>query len=178
MQQKNRIAAKHMREQREMAFVVQQHGRVLKKNILVIGKVFKAQLEKVLVAEATVKVFKRMTFSSEKPISSYGVSLTSRAPDRNVLFFCKPREKGFSVKLSCSRKVKLDVTDESAQKGFQEDNLVALRHRTATAGSDVVQSGRPIFDDFFQHLWPYIGNNTANVVSQMVKRLWLIRIDQ
>ncbi|GFT58995.1 hypothetical protein TNCV_186051 [Trichonephila clavipes] len=46
------------------------------------------------------------------------------------------------------------------------------------AGSDVVQSGRPIFDDFFQHLWPYIGNNTANVVFQMVKRLWLIRIDQ
>ncbi|GFT04985.1 uncharacterized protein TNCV_4745131 [Trichonephila clavipes] len=42
--------------------------------------------------------------------------------------------------------------------------------RTATAGSDVVQSGRPIFDDFFQHLWPYIGNNTANVVFQMVKR--------
>ncbi|GFW37478.1 transposable element Tcb2 transposase [Trichonephila clavipes] len=50
--------------------------------------------------------------------------------------------------------------------------------RTATAGSDVVQSGRPIFDDFFEHLWPYIGNNTANVVFQMVKRLWLIRIDQ
>ncbi|GFW93538.1 hypothetical protein TNCV_47411 [Trichonephila clavipes] len=46
--------------------------------------------------------------------------------------------------------------------------------RTATVGSDVVQSGRPIFDDFFQH----IGNNTANVVFQMVKRLWLIRIDQ
>ncbi|GFX91281.1 hypothetical protein TNCV_1246961 [Trichonephila clavipes] len=39
---------------------------------------------------------------------------------------------------------------------------------TAMAGSDVVQSGRPIFDDFFQHLWPYIGNNTANVVFQMV----------
>ncbi|GFX90341.1 hypothetical protein TNCV_3849161 [Trichonephila clavipes] len=54
----------------------------------------------------------------------------------------------------------------------------ALVSRTATAGSDVVQSGRPIFDDFFQHLWPYIGNNTANVVFQMVKRLWLIRIDQ
>ncbi|GFU34802.1 hypothetical protein TNCV_2319961 [Trichonephila clavipes] len=51
-------------------------------------------------------------------------------------------------------------------------------HMTATAGSDVVQSGRPIFDDFFQHLWPYIGNNMANVVFQMVKRLWLIRIDQ
>ncbi|GFX52670.1 hypothetical protein TNCV_3979731 [Trichonephila clavipes] len=54
----------------------------------------------------------------------------------------------------------------------------ARRLGTATAGSDVVQSGRPIFDDFFQHLWPYIGNNTANVVFQMVKRLWLIRIDQ
>ncbi|GFV60894.1 hypothetical protein TNCV_925081 [Trichonephila clavipes] len=50
--------------------------------------------------------------------------------------------------------------------------------KTATAGSDVVQSGRPIFDNFFQHLWPYIGNNTANVVFQMVKRLWPIRIDQ
>ncbi|GFV50281.1 adhesion G protein-coupled receptor B2 [Trichonephila clavipes] len=64
------------------------------------------------------------------------------------------------------------------------NNLVALHfkydfwHRTATAGSDVVQSGRPIFDDFFQHLWPYIGNNTANVVFQMVKRLWLICIGQ
>ncbi|GFS99657.1 uncharacterized protein TNCV_1972231 [Trichonephila clavipes] len=35
-----------------------------------------------------------------------------------------------------------------------------------------------IFDDFFQHLWPYIGHNTANVVFQMVKRLWLIRIER
>ncbi|GFX25062.1 hypothetical protein TNCV_4260291 [Trichonephila clavipes] len=50
--------------------------------------------------------------------------------------------------------------------------------RTATAGSDVVQSRRPISDDFFQHLWPYIGNNTANVIFQMVKRLWLFRIDE
>ncbi|GFW87712.1 hypothetical protein TNCV_4486771 [Trichonephila clavipes] len=49
---------------------------------------------------------------------------------------------------------------------------------TAMVGSVVVESGRPNFDDFFQHLWPYIGNNTANVVFQMVKRLWLIRIDQ
>ncbi|GFX87769.1 hypothetical protein TNCV_2190451 [Trichonephila clavipes] len=54
----------------------------------------------------------------------------------------------------------------------------SVGRKTATAGSDVVQSGRPIFDDFFQLLWPYIGNNTANVVFQMVKRLWLIRIDQ
>ncbi|GFW86176.1 hypothetical protein TNCV_4778891 [Trichonephila clavipes] len=69
-------------------------------------------------------------------------------------------------------------------RGLYSYNLMALHlkydfwHMTATAGSDVVQSGRPIFDDFFQHLWPYIGNNTANVVFQMVKRLWLIRIDQ
>ncbi|GFV02871.1 adhesion G protein-coupled receptor B2 [Trichonephila clavipes] len=52
---------------------------------------------------------------------------------------------------------------------YSKDNLVTLHfkydfwHRTSTAGSDVVQSGRPIFDDFFQHLWPYIGNNTTNV---------------
>ncbi|GFW47954.1 hypothetical protein TNCV_2401411 [Trichonephila clavipes] len=59
---------------------------------------------------------------------------------------------------------------------FKLENLTYLS--TASAGSDVVQSGRPIFDDFFQHLWPYIGNNTANVVFQMVRRLWFIRIDQ
>ncbi|GFV40561.1 adhesion G protein-coupled receptor B2 [Trichonephila clavipes] len=67
---------------------------------------------------------------------------------------------------------------------YSKDTLVVLHfkydfwHTTATAGSDVVQSGRPIFDDFFQHLWPYIGNNTVNVVFRMVKRLWFIRIDQ
>ncbi|GFW22276.1 hypothetical protein TNCV_1430301 [Trichonephila clavipes] len=66
----------------------------------------------------------------------------------------------------------LKVKEKATEVGNRE---VA---RTATAGSDVVQSGRPIFDDFLQHLWPYIGNNTANVVFQMVKRLWLIRIDQ
>ncbi|GFV41932.1 adhesion G protein-coupled receptor B2 [Trichonephila clavipes] len=65
-----------------------------------------------------------------------------------------------------------------------KENLVALHFKydsgigLTTAGSDVVQSGGPIVDDFFQHLWPYIGNNTANVVFQMVKRLWLIRINQ
>ncbi|GFS65184.1 adhesion G protein-coupled receptor B2 [Trichonephila clavipes] len=72
----------------------------------------------------------------------------------------------------------------SIDMNSSKDNLVVLHfkydfwHMTAMAGSDVAQCGRPIFDDFFQHLWPYIGNNTANVVFQMVKRLWLIRIDQ
>ncbi|GFT82022.1 hypothetical protein TNCV_3909601 [Trichonephila clavipes] len=66
-------------------------------------------------------------------------------------------------------------------KKFRDNRWVrhlSLTCWTATAGSNVVHSERPIFDDFFQHLWPYIGNNTANVVFQMVKRLWLIRIDQ
>ncbi|GFS72480.1 hypothetical protein TNCV_2116251 [Trichonephila clavipes] len=74
----------------------------------------------------------------------------------------------------------LNVTSETPRTPREALQTAALKHScvTATAGSDVVQSGRPIFDDFFQHLWPYIGNNTANVVFQMVKRLWLIRIDQ
>ncbi|GFY18484.1 uncharacterized protein TNCV_2397111 [Trichonephila clavipes] len=69
----------------------------------------------------------------------------------------------------------------SPYKGASSGIAIGRTHRvmwTATAGSDVVQSGRPIFDNFFQHLWPYIGSNTANVVFQIVKRLWLIRIDQ
>ncbi|GFV56539.1 hypothetical protein TNCV_3551101 [Trichonephila clavipes] len=71
------------------------------------------------------------------------------------------------------------TTNKAAQPFFSDRNPgVEWIRGTATAGSDVVQSERPIFDDFFQHLWPYIGNNTANVVFQMVKRLWLIRIDQ
>ncbi|GFV94892.1 uncharacterized protein TNCV_1028901 [Trichonephila clavipes] len=60
-----------------------------------------------------------------------------------------------------------ETTKENSKK---QATAVAVAYKlysilgTATAGSDVVQSGRPIFDDFFQHLWPYIGNNTANVV--------------
>ncbi|GFV90903.1 hypothetical protein TNCV_3616651 [Trichonephila clavipes] len=49
--------------------------------------------------------------------------------------------------------------------------VVVLDKTKQLTATDVVQSGRPIFDEFFQHLWPYIGNNTANVVFQMVKRL-------
>ncbi|GFV05869.1 hypothetical protein TNCV_2552361 [Trichonephila clavipes] len=74
---------------------------------------------------------------------------------------------------TCSSVHDLELAVQDLWTHLPQDNI-----RTATAGSDVVQSGRPIFDDFFQHLWPYIGNNTANVVFQMVKRLWLIRIDQ
>ncbi|GFW31105.1 uncharacterized protein TNCV_2576871 [Trichonephila clavipes] len=77
--------------------------------------------------------------------------------------------------------IKIDTNSERSMK-FQKELRSRISdyrdiYKTATAGSDVVQSGRPIFDDFFQHLWPYIGNNTANVVFQMVKRLWLIHID-
>ncbi|GFV95089.1 hypothetical protein TNCV_3708841 [Trichonephila clavipes] len=83
-----------------------------------------------------------------------------------------------------SNKVCRSSVKNQAQRlpGVHPDHTATASGRgsngTATAGSDVVQSGRPIFDDFFQHLWPYIGNNTANVVFQMIKRLWLIRIDQ
>ncbi|GFX65109.1 hypothetical protein TNCV_452471 [Trichonephila clavipes] len=73
---------------------------------------------------------------------------------------------------------KLKLLNQNNLKHKQSTGPALSGPRSATAGSDVVQSGRPIFDDFFQHLWPYIGNNTANVVFQMVKRLWLIHIDQ
>ncbi|GFS51242.1 hypothetical protein TNCV_3533211 [Trichonephila clavipes] len=73
--------------------------------------------------------------------------------------------------------LRCSVEDDLTLNTHSESNNGHLEE-TATTGSDVVQSGRPIFDDFFQHLWPYIGNNTANVVFQTVKRLWLIRIDQ
>ncbi|GFT50245.1 hypothetical protein TNCV_3622961 [Trichonephila clavipes] len=72
-----------------------------------------------------------------------------------------------------TRRVKGDMHDKSVYSS----NVIPWVW-TATDGSDGVQSGRPIFDDFFQHLWPYIGNNTANVDFQIIKRLWLIRIDQ
>ncbi|GFV81501.1 hypothetical protein TNCV_52251 [Trichonephila clavipes] len=70
------------------------------------------------------------------------------------------------------------VEESGCRLNLSRLNVLGLYSWSATAGSDVVQSGRTIFDDFFQPLWPYIGNNTVNVVFQMVKRLWLIRIDQ
>ncbi|GFS61199.1 hypothetical protein TNCV_3104621 [Trichonephila clavipes] len=75
----------------------------------------------------------------------------------------------------------LSDADEESETRMSKNALRTGRRQvveTATAGSDVVQSGRQFSMDFFRHLWPYIGNNTANVVFQMVKRLWLIRIDQ
>ncbi|GFV10224.1 uncharacterized protein TNCV_3661761 [Trichonephila clavipes] len=50
-----------------------------------------------------------------------------------------------------------------AAENWRPPSLTKTFRKTATTGSDVVPSGRPIFDDFFHHLWPYIGNNTANV---------------
>ncbi|GFU96274.1 hypothetical protein TNCV_88511 [Trichonephila clavipes] len=65
-----------------------------------------------------------------------------------------------------------------SNRNIEKRDLENSRMEAYKTATDVVQSGRPIFDDFFQHLWPYIGNNTVNVVFQMVKRLWLIRLDQ
>ncbi|GFV89647.1 hypothetical protein TNCV_1576201 [Trichonephila clavipes] len=82
-----------------------------------------------------------------------------------------------NLKAVVDREVRLNGLSYSSASSFYFGEHCAPA-TTATAGSDVVQSGRPIFDDFFQHLWPYIDNNTTNIVFQMVKRLWLIRIDQ
>ncbi|GFY24277.1 hypothetical protein TNCV_1013261 [Trichonephila clavipes] len=90
-----------------------------------------------------------------------------------------PQEKGKDVLLASKQK-KCVVPDDgplASGKLYAKDDF-RLEKMTATAGSDGVQSGRPIFDDFFPTFVPHIGNNTANVVFQMVKRLWLIRIDQ
>ncbi|GFX97908.1 hypothetical protein TNCV_4905591 [Trichonephila clavipes] len=95
------------------------------------------------------------------------------------------------------RNIRTEGNVETAQQSVVDDPFVSTRLRscqlgisrttlcrifygqwTATVGLDVIQSGRPIFNDFFQHLWPYIRNNTTNVVFQMVKRLWRIRIDK
>ncbi|GFW66905.1 hypothetical protein TNCV_4687901 [Trichonephila clavipes] len=51
------------------------------------------------------------------------------------------------------------------------------REVTAMAGSDVVQSGLPIFDDF-SNICGRISAITRRMLSlQMAKRLWLILID-
>ncbi|GFY09654.1 hypothetical protein TNCV_381491 [Trichonephila clavipes] len=71
-----------------------------------------------------------------------------------------------------------DSDGENAYPVLKSSEMRNIMKKDCHGCSDVVPSGRPIFDDFFQHLWPYIGNNTANVVFQMVKCLWLIRIDQ
>ncbi|GFV50831.1 putative transposable element [Trichonephila clavipes] len=56
-------------------------------------------------------------------------------------------------------------THDSALHTLILQNLIVtsfLAHsRTATTGSDVAQSGRPIFDDFFQHLWISFTPNAA-----------------
>ncbi|GFV66029.1 uncharacterized protein TNCV_1440361 [Trichonephila clavipes] len=54
---------------------------------------------------------------------------------------------------------------------YSKDNLVALHFkydfwdRTTTAGSDVVQSGRPIFDDFFANICGRISAITRRMLS-------------
>ncbi|GFU61030.1 hypothetical protein TNCV_4436601 [Trichonephila clavipes] len=84
----------------------------------------------------------------------------------------KGRRSSKKIQVDCAISVSLIIRQRSTIGKF------APPGKTATAGSDVLQSGRPIFDEFLKHLSSYIGNNSANVVFQMVKRLWLIRIDQ
>ncbi|GFU49378.1 uncharacterized protein TNCV_2161801 [Trichonephila clavipes] len=68
--------------------------------------------------------------------------------------------------------LKIEIDDPASSRNILKFQG-AKSGKTATAGSGCSQSGRPIFDDSFQHLWPYIGNNTANVVFQMVKHFGL-----
>ncbi|GFX66226.1 hypothetical protein TNCV_342001 [Trichonephila clavipes] len=74
-----------------------------------------------------------------------------------------PHGKGLVTPV-VSRSLEHHTGDRTILLGFTPISREDTLGRTATAGSDVVQSGHPIFDDFFQHLWPYIGNNTADVV--------------
>ncbi|GFT01812.1 hypothetical protein TNCV_4206041 [Trichonephila clavipes] len=131
---------------------------------------------------------------------SVQVSVCGASKSRETIlnFTSKLNSNDGSKKRKTTREVNdvvLDRALETATEWYEQQSAVLLNYYcsresetfqqknegvqwTATAGSDVVQSGRPIFDNFFQHLRPYIGNNTANVVFQMVERLWLIRIDQ
>ncbi|GFT47070.1 hypothetical protein TNCV_3747281 [Trichonephila clavipes] len=117
-------------------------------------------------------------FSASAPVSTCseggGSSIVRQSYWSPISGSCSPPRKTPRVPFAHSKNFKIARLKIRRRLRFRAPGLL----RTATAGSDVVQSGRPIFDDFFQHLWPYIGNNTANIVFQMVKRLWLIRIDQ
>ncbi|GFW82778.1 hypothetical protein TNCV_3493481 [Trichonephila clavipes] len=112
--------------------------------------------------ESLLSNYKKNDYSNHDIINSYINQQGKLSPDQIRLYCCN------------NVTVKTKAKDGVENLFFSQTSQA----RTSTAGSDVVQSGRPIFDDFFQHLWPYIDNNTANVVFQMVKRLWLIRIDQ
>ncbi|GFS98621.1 hypothetical protein TNCV_2987471 [Trichonephila clavipes] len=119
----------------------------------------------------TAKNIEKVSEAGRRFQSAYEIKSASQAELKDMAK--NEFQKCFSMSITRSGKSELFLKGLiSKEDAFQQFNW------TATAGSDVVQSGRPIFDDFFQHLWPYIGNNTANVVFQMVKRLWLIRIDQ
>ncbi|GFU60258.1 hypothetical protein TNCV_4249571 [Trichonephila clavipes] len=69
-----------------------------------------------------------------------------------------PHEPGASFPLYVDENMSREPCDTTLH--MHSDKILKLIEgfnvETATAGSDVVQSGRPIFDDFFQHLWPAI----------------------
>ncbi|GFY08774.1 hypothetical protein TNCV_4659671 [Trichonephila clavipes] len=54
------------------------------------------------------------------------------------------------------------MTDKQPLTLFHDGHNLALPIRTATAGSDVVQSGRPIFDDF---------SNICGRISAIIRRM-------
>ncbi|GFY14142.1 hypothetical protein TNCV_3613311 [Trichonephila clavipes] len=97
-----------------------------------------------------------------------------------ALFWPKPVQllvsHVFRKSRSCAlvEKIPILIDAGSCEKQWTENEIAKDCH--GWLGCSPIWTS--IFDDFFQHLWLYIGNNTANVVFQKVKRLWLIRIDQ
>ncbi|GFX94720.1 uncharacterized protein TNCV_4799971 [Trichonephila clavipes] len=122
------------------------------------------------------------TASNNEPSNTFNISKRLKRNSKNRKRRAKEQKAEIEVKMTNHTPKNSYIHYDSEEEDmiiYNVDEILMDDHvRTATAGSDIVQSGRPIFNDFFQHLWPFIGNNTANVVFQMVKRLWLIRIDQ
>ncbi|GFS94249.1 hypothetical protein TNCV_2013351 [Trichonephila clavipes] len=80
-----------------------------------------------------------------------------------------PFELLFGTKMKSCQDIEIvELLNDEILAQFQEqrDALRQDAKKTAMADSDVDQSGCPIFDDIFQHLWPYIGNNRRMLSSK------------
>ncbi|GFV12935.1 adhesion G protein-coupled receptor B2 [Trichonephila clavipes] len=157
-----------LKQKSSSPFVKKQEFRFTKKNRSTnLLKDIKTQRAERVLQQKLRETLKSQCFQAYAQ-TNYSKSQKFKEPPKETCTLIV--KEGLRTKEIFFGKVKITALIDSGSTDFW--------HMTATAGSDVVQSGRPIFDDFFQHLWPYISNNTANVVFQMVKRLWLIRIDQ
>ncbi|GFU36324.1 hypothetical protein TNCV_559581 [Trichonephila clavipes] len=74
----------------------------------------------------------------------------------------KPPPKGNNSGSLLARGLRYESPVSGAVATLQLGDSVSLIRRTATAGSDVVQSGRPIFDDF---------SNICGRISAITRRM-------